>query len=187
MSQLFSPFTLRGLELRNRVVVSPMCQYSAEDGALGEWHLVHLGSRAVGGAGLVMIEATAVEPRGRISPEDSGIWAEKHVAPIARVARFVREQGAALGVQLAHAGRKASTRRPWEGHGPLPAANGGWEPVGASPIPFDEGWPVPRPLEASELREVPRLFADGARRALDAGVQVVEVHSAHGYLLHSFL
>ncbi|HZV03270.1 MAG TPA: NADH:flavin oxidoreductase/NADH oxidase [Planctomycetota bacterium] len=187
MSQLFSPFTLRGLELRNRVVVSPMCQYSAEDGALGDWHLVHLGARAVGGAGLVMIEATAVEPRGRISPEDSGIWAEKHVAPIARVARFVREQGAALGVQLAHAGRKASTRRPWEGHGPLPVSQGGWEPVGPSPIPFDEGWPVPRPLEASELREVPRLFALAARRALDAGVEVVEIHSAHGYLLHSFL
>ncbi len=187
MSQLFSPFTLRGLELRNRVVVSPMCQYSAEDGALTDWHLVHLGSRAVGGAGLVVIEATAVEPRGRISPEDSGIWAEKHVEPIARIARFVRAQGAALGVQLAHAGRKASTRRPWEGHGPLPVSEGGWEPVGPSPIPFDEGWPVPRPLEASELREVPRLFADAARRALDAGAQAVEIHSAHGYLLHSFL
>jgi 2,4-dienoyl-CoA reductase-like NADH-dependent reductase (Old Yellow Enzyme family) len=187
VSQLFSPFTLRGLTLRNRIVVSPMCQYSSEDGALTDWHFVHLGSRAVGGAGLVVIEASAVEARGRISPEDSGIWAEKHVAPVARVARFVREHGAAIGIQLAHAGRKASTRRPWEGHGPLGANQGAWQPVGPSPIPFDEGWQVPRELEESEVRLVPRLFVDAARRALDAGIQVVELHAAHGYLLHSFL
>jgi 2,4-dienoyl-CoA reductase-like NADH-dependent reductase (Old Yellow Enzyme family) len=187
MADLFSPLTLRGVTLRNRIVVSPMCQYSSDDGALTDWHLVHLGSRAVGGAGLVFVEATAVEPRGRISPQDSGLWGEKHVAPLARIARFVKEQGAAFGIQLAHAGRKASTRRPWEGHGPLAPAQGGWEPVGPSALPFDDGYPVPHPLDAGEVAAIPRLFADAARRALDAGTDVVEVHAAHGYLLHSFL
>jgi 2,4-dienoyl-CoA reductase-like NADH-dependent reductase (Old Yellow Enzyme family) len=187
MSQLFSPFEVRGLALRNRIVVSPMCQYSCRDGVLTDWHLVHLGSRAVGGAGLVFIEASAVEPRGRISPEDSGIWGEQHVPPIARIARFVNEQGARMGIQLAHAGRKASTRRPWDGHGPLAKEQGGWDVVGPSAIPFDEHYPVPHALEASELEAIPRLFADAARRSIEAGIQVIEVHAAHGYLLHSFL
>jgi 2,4-dienoyl-CoA reductase-like NADH-dependent reductase (Old Yellow Enzyme family) len=185
MSQLFTPFTLRGLTVRNRIVVSPMCQYSSDDGALTDWHLVHLGSRAVGGAGLVMIEATAVSPEGRISPWDSGIWAAKHIAPIERIARFVRSEGAALGLQLAHAGRKAGSRRPWEGGGPLPS--GGWIPVGPSAIPWGEGWPVPRALATDELPGIVNLFADAARRAMDAAIQVMEVHAAHGYLLHSFL
>lgn len=184
---LFTPFEVRGLTLRNRIVVSPMCQYSAEDGRLGDWHLVHLGARATGGAGLVIIEFTAVEPRGRISPHDSGLWSDAHGAPLARIARFVKEQGAAIGLQLAHAGRKASVRRPWEGGRPLPAGEGGWPVVGPSPVPFAEGHPVPVPLEGDELAAIPRRFAEAARRAVDAGVQLLEVHAAHGYLLHSFL
>lgn len=187
MSLLFTPLTLRGLTLRNRIVVSPMCQYSSEDGALTDWHLVHLGSRAVGGAGLVLIEATAVSPEGRISPWDSGIWAAKHVPPIERIARFVHSQGAALGIQLAHAGRKASARRPWEGGGPLPREQGAWLPVGPSALPWGEGWPVPRALATDELEGVVSLFVNGARRAMDAAIQVIEIHAAHGYLLHSFL
>src|SRR5436190_3078603 len=188
MAHLFSPFEIRGLTLRNRIVVSPMCQYSSRDGLLTEWHLVHLGSRAVGGAGLVMVEASGVEPRGRISPHDSGIWSEAHVAPLARIAEFIRGQGAAFGIQLAHAGRKASTRRPWEGHSLILPEQGGWTPVGPSAIPFEEGkYAVPHPLDLAELARIPTLFADAARRARDAGMQVVEVHAAHGYLLHSFL
>lgn len=185
---LFSPFEVRGVTLRNRIVVSPMCQYSSRDGLLTDWHLVHLGSRAVGGAGLVIIEASGVEPRGRISPHDAGIWSDDHVPMLARIAAFVRSQGAALGVQLAHAGRKASTRRPWDGYGLMRPEEGGWTPVGPSAIPFEEGKSaVPHALEPAEVAKVPGLFADAARRAQDAGIAVVEVHAAHGYLLHSFL
>src|SRR6202048_1214375 len=140
---LFQPFTVRDITFKNRIVVSPMCQYSSEDGFATDWHLVHLGSRAVGGAGLVIAEASAVEPRGRISPQDLGIWSDAHVTMLSRIAAFIASQGAVSGIQLAHAGRKASTARPWDGGKPLSSSEGGWQPVGPSPIPFDEGYPVP--------------------------------------------
>jgi 2,4-dienoyl-CoA reductase-like NADH-dependent reductase (Old Yellow Enzyme family) len=184
---LFSPLPLRGLVVRNRVAVSPMCQYSSTDGLATDWHLVHLGSRAVGGAGLVMTEATAVSPEGRISPEDLGIWSDRHIEPLARIVRFIRSQGAASGIQLAHAGRKAGTKRPWEGGAPLTAAEGGWTPIGPSPLPFSEGYTPPEELDEQGIQAVIRQFQEAARRAVAAGFDLIEIHSAHGYLLHSFL
>lgn len=186
-SLLFSPLTLRDVTLRNRIAVSPMCQYSARDGVPNEWHYVHLGSRAVGGAGLVIAEATAVEPRGRISPYCLGLWDDEQVEPFARIVRFIEAQGAAAGVQLAHAGRKASTRRPWEGGGPLPPAEGGWAVIGPSAVPHLPGGPVPEPMTRRDMVEVITAFRQAAERALAAGFRVVEVHAAHGYLLHEFL
>lgn len=183
MSALFSPWKLREVAFRNRIFVSPMCQYSSRDGHPTAWHLVHLGSRAVGGAACVIQEATAVRPEGRISPDDAGIWSDDHVASYAPIAAFVRERGAVPGIQLAHAGRKGSTDLPWRGGGPLPA----WTPVAPSAIPFDEGWPVPRALEGAEIGGLVQDFVSGARRALAAGFEVVEIHMAHGYLLHEFL
>src|SRR4051812_44480267 len=162
---LFSPLTLRGITLKNRIGVSPMCQYSSPDGLATDWHLVHLGSRAVGGAGLVMTEATAVTAQGRISPEDLGLWEDRHVEPLARVVRFLRNHGAASGVQLAHAGRKASVRRPWEGGGPLKPGEGAWPVVGPSPVAFDEGWPVPQALDEQGIRDVVAAFRRAALRA----------------------
>jgi 2,4-dienoyl-CoA reductase-like NADH-dependent reductase (Old Yellow Enzyme family) len=185
MSSLFSPLHIREVTLRNRVVVSPMCEYSSEDGFANDWHVVHLGSRAVGGAGLVLTEAIAVTPEGRISPQDLGIWKDAHVEGLARIARFCAQHGAAFGTQLAHAGRKGSTKRPWDGGGA--AAAGGWTPVGPSAIPFDATYPVPRALDAAGIDAIVRAFADGARRTLDAGGSVIELHAAHGYLLHQFL
>ncbi len=187
MSALFSPLTQRGVTLRNRIVVSPMCQYSCTDGMATDWHVVHLGSRAVGGAAVVMAEATSVEARGRISPEDLGIWQEAQVEPLARVARFVRGQGAVPAVQLAHAGRKASTARPWAGDQPLTPAQGGWPVVGPSALPFAPGHPVPAELDAAGLAEIVRAFVAAAKRSLAAGFELIEIHSAHGYLLHQFL
>ncbi len=190
MPELFDPFALRGLTLRNRVGVSPMCQYSAHDGEVNDWHLVHLGSRAVGGAGLIIAEATAVQAAGRITPEDAGLWRDGHIEPWARVTRFVIQMGAAPGIQLAHAGRKASTLRPWAPNrqrGTLTTEQGGWPIVGPSAVPFTDGYATPRELSASELRELVHDFAAAARRAVLAGFQLVEVHAAHGYLLHSFL
>jgi 2,4-dienoyl-CoA reductase-like NADH-dependent reductase (Old Yellow Enzyme family) len=184
---LFSPLALRGLTLRNRAGVSSMCQYSSDDGFATDWHLVHLGSRAVGGAGLVMSEAAAVEPRGRISPFDLGIWKDQHLPALERIARFVAAQGAAPGVQLAHAGRKAAVARPWEGGKPLDDAQGGWPVVAPSAVPFDEQYRVPRALDGDGIAAVVASFAAAARRALAAGFQVVEVHAAHGYLIHEFL
>lgn len=187
---LFSPFSLRDVTLRNRIGVSPMCQYSAEDGFAGDWHLVHLGAFAVGGAGLVMSEATAVVPEGRISPQDLGLWKDGHVAPLRRITDFVRGQGAVPAIQLAHAGRKASTWRPWEAAGKPPAIppeQGGWEAVAPSPIRFADGYPQPRELDEAGIRRVVDAFAAAARRARDAGFDAVELHAAHGYLLHSFL
>ncbi|MGA7964542.1 MAG: NADH:flavin oxidoreductase/NADH oxidase [Gammaproteobacteria bacterium] len=187
-SRLFSPFTLRGIAFRNRIFVSPMCQYSSHDGAPIDWHLVHLGSRAVGGAGLVMVEATAVTPGGRISPEDSGIWDDAHVAPFRRIAEFIEAQGAVPAMQLAHAGRKASTEVPWQGGGPLPVADArSWRPVAPSAMPFTPDHPLPHALEADELDELVKAFAAAARRAWDAGFRTIELHAAHGYLLHEFL
>jgi 2,4-dienoyl-CoA reductase-like NADH-dependent reductase (Old Yellow Enzyme family) len=189
MSLLFQPLTLRQLTLPNRIVVSPMCQYSAaEDGLATDWHLVHLGSRAVGGAGLVIFEATAVLPEGRISPHDLGIWSDAHIEPLRRITAFVESQGALAGIQLAHAGRKASTWQPWLGkHGSVPAREGGWLPVGPSPLAFDPQRAVPAELDEAGIAEVVRAFVEGAERARAAGFKVAEVHAAHGYLLHQFL
>ena len=187
MSALLEPLTLRGVTFRNRAWVSPMCQYSAVDGMPQDWHLVHLGSRAVGGAGLVMTEATAVSPEGRISPWDTGIWSDEHAAAWARVAAFVETQGAVAGMQLAHAGRTASTQRPWEGHGYVPAAEGGWSPTyGPSAVAYG-ALPPPVALDGAGLAKVRDDFVAGAQRARSAGFRVAEVHAAHGYLLHEFL
>jgi len=187
-AELFSPFTLRGVTFRNRIALAPMCQYSAEDGMANDWHLVHLGARALGGVGLLLAEATAVLPEGRITPQDLGIWKDEQVEPLARVTDFIREQGGVPGIQLAHAGRKASSARPWEGGKPVGPDAGGWAPIwGASPIPFSEEYPSPTPLEGGELSGIVEAFVKGAERALKAGFQVVEIHGAHGYLLHSFL
>ena len=185
---LFTPLELRGVTLRNRVAMSPMCQYSAEEGRANDWHLVHLGSRAVGGAGLVVFEATAVEPEGRITPGDLGLWEDGQIEPLARVVRFVEAHGAVACLQLAHAGRKASTRAPWvEGGAPLAPEQGGWKVVAPSAVPFAPGHPVPRALDADGLRRIPRLFADAVGRALRAGFRALELHFAHGYLVHEFL
>ncbi|RDI70937.1 NADH:flavin oxidoreductase/NADH oxidase [Halopelagius longus] len=187
---LFTPLTLRGTELPNRVMVSPMCQYSAEDGLVSDWHLVHLGSRAVGGAGVVMTEATAVSPRGRISPGDVGIWSDEHADELARIADFVRSQGSVPAIQLAHAGRKASKRPPWEGSAPIPEEEGGWEVLAPSddPYPYEEGEaPETRAMTEGDIDAVLDQFRAAAERALDAGFEIAEVHAAHGYLLHEFL
>ncbi|HST89262.1 MAG TPA: NADH:flavin oxidoreductase/NADH oxidase, partial [Ktedonobacterales bacterium] len=187
--QLFRPFQARGITLRNRLVVSPMCQYSCEarDGRATDWHLVHLGALATGGAGIVFVEASAVAARGRISPFDMGIWDDDQIAPLARVARFVRGTGAHVGIQLAHAGRKASVRRPWEGGKPLPAAEGAWPIIAPSPLPFAPGYQTPEPLTVSQIHDIVASFARAAERALAAGFELIELHAAHGYLLHQFL
>ncbi|AEV15362.1 MAG: NADH:flavin oxidoreductase/NADH oxidase [Thermus sp.] len=183
MSLLFSPLTLRGLRLKNRLAMSPMCQYSATaEGQVTDWHLLHYPTRALGGVGLVLVEATAVLPEGRISPLDLGIWSEDHLPGLKELARRIREAGAVPGIQLAHAGRKAGTTPPWEGGKPL-----GWRVVGPSPLPFAEGYPVPEALDEAGMERVLEAFVQGARRALRAGFQVVELHMAHGYLLSSFL
>ncbi|MBX3227806.1 MAG: NADH:flavin oxidoreductase/NADH oxidase [Labilithrix sp.] len=184
---LFEPLALRGVTLANRIVVSPMCQYSAEDGHPGTWHLVHLGSRAVGGAALVFTEATAVEPRGRISPADTGIWSDAHAESWAPIARFIAAHGAVPAMQLAHAGRKASTAPPWDGGKEVPPAAGGWQPVAPSALPFADGYPLPAALTRAEIDGVVEAFAAAAARAVAAGFRVVEIHAAHGYLLHEHL
>ena len=164
-----------------------MCQYSCQDGFVTDWHVVHLGSRAIGGASLVIMEATAVEARGRISPADAGIWKDEHVTALSAVQRFIRQNGSIAGIQLAHAGRKASTRPPWEGGTSITPGDLGWLPVAPSPIPFLEGDPVPQELSLDEIGEITQAFTSGARRALEAGFQVAEIHGAHGYLIHEFL
>ena len=187
MSQLFSPFSLQGVTFRNRVFVSPMCQYSSADGFPSDWHLVHLGSRAVGGAGLVIMEATAVAPEGRISPDDCGIWSDAHAEAYRRITAFVEGAGAVAGIQLAHAGRKASTAAPWKGGGPVAPGPDGWTPVGPSPLPFAPGYTTPLELTPGEVESLPGLFAAAAVRSAVAGFRVAELHMAHGYLLHQFL
>lgn len=188
MSLLLEPYTLRQLTLPNRIAVSPMCQYSSVDGLANDWHLVHLGSRAVGGAGLVITEATAVTDDGRITPQDLGLWKDEQIEGLQRITRFITAQGSVAGIQLAHAGRKASTWRPWLGkHGSVPQSEGGWTPVGPSAIAFDPQHTVPVQLSESQIQDVIQAFVDAARRSLIAGFKVVEVHAAHGYLLHQFL
>lgn len=184
---LFEPYKIRDVTLRNRIAVSPMCQYSSDDGFASDWHLVHLGSRAVGGAGLVFTEAAAVEPRGRISPQDLGIWKDEHVEMLSRIARFVQAQGAVPAMQVAHAGRKASTRRPWESPpGAIAPEDGGWIPVGPTTAPFAPNYPVPTELSEREIGTIVRAFADAVQRALGAGFRLIELHFAHGYLAHEF-
>lgn len=185
--KLFSPLVLRGVEFRNRIFVSPMCQYCCTDGIPGDWHLVHLGSRAVGGAGLVVAEATAVSPEGRISPWDTGLWNDAQSSAFERIAAFIKAQGSVPGIQLAHAGRKASTEVPWRGRLVVQPSDGGWPPVAPSPLPFEAADPAPRALSVPEIAELVGCFAEAAERALTAGFMVVEIHMAHGYLLHEFL
>lgn len=185
---LFDPLRLRDVQFRNRIAVSPMCQYSSQDGFADDWHLVHLGSRAVGGAGLVIAEASAVVPEGRISPQDLGIWKPEHVPFLSRITRFIDAQGSVAGIQLAHAGRKASTYRPWSGSGMVPPGEGGWTDVVApSAIRFAPDYPEPVALDKNGIRNVIDAFAEATGRSLEAGFRVVEIHAAHGYLLHQFL
>ena len=187
MAYLFDPLPIRGITLPNRIAVSPMCEYSSQDGFANDWHLVHLGSRAVGGAGLIFTEATAVTSEGRISPEDLGIWSDAHIEFLARIVRFLRSQGAIPGMQLAHAGRKGSTHRPWGGSGAIPLNQGGWIPLAPSAVAYSETYPKPRAATKEEISSVIDAFAQAASRALEAGFQVLEIHAAHGYLIHEFL
>jgi len=182
-----SPLTIRGVTIPNRIGMSPMCQYCAKNGYPDDWHLVHLGSRAVGGTGLVMVEATAVTPEGRITPGDLGFWDDDQIEPYARIARFLKSQGAVPAIQLAHAGRKASCHAPWEGGAPLAPNEGAWQTLGPSPIAFAPGHPVPKAATLDDIRSVIDAFVAATRRAVEAGYQVIELHSAHGYLLHEFL
>ena len=187
MSKLFEKLKLREIEFRNRIWVSPMCQYSSENGMPTDWHLVHLGSRAVGGAGLVIMEATAVSPEGRISPADAGIWSDAHAEAYARITRFIKSQGAVAGIQLAHAGRKASTAEPWNGGKKVDEKDGGWEVIGPSAIAFADSYPNPREMTKTDFEKVKNDFVAAVGRSLDAGFEVIEIHAAHGYLLQEFL
>jgi len=184
---LLTPLVIRDVTFRNRIAVAPMCQYSAEDGFANDWHLVHLGSRAVGGAGHVMVEATAVAPEGRITPGDLGIWSQAQIEPLERVAKFIKSQRSVAGIQLAHAGRKASCEPPWKGGRALGRDAGVWPVVGPSAIPFDDKSPVPAPLGGEAIEAILAAFESAAWRALEAGFEVIEIHAAHGYLLHEFL
>jgi 2,4-dienoyl-CoA reductase-like NADH-dependent reductase (Old Yellow Enzyme family) len=187
MTKLFSPLTIKGVTLKNRIGVSPMCQYSAVDGFANDWHLVNLGSRAVGGAALLIAEATGVSPEGRISPEDLGLWKDEHIEKLKQITSFIKQQGGVAGIQLAHAGRKGSTQTPWLGRGAVEIKDGGWVPVAPSPIAFSAKYPMPVGLDERGLRKVVDDFAAATRRALEAGFEVIEVHASHGYLLHQFL
>ncbi len=185
--KLFSGLTLRKLEFKNRIFVSPMCQYSCENGMATDWHLVHLGSRAVGGAALVMTEATAVSPEGRISPDDLGIWSDEHIQPLKRITSFIKAQGAVPGIQLAHAGRKASTYAPWLGGKPVEKGAKAWQTIAPSPVPFADSYQAPLEMTQDKIDEVVSQFSAAVRRSIEAGFEVVEIHMAHGYLLHEFL
>ncbi|MFT3744931.1 MAG: NADH:flavin oxidoreductase/NADH oxidase [Pyrinomonadaceae bacterium] len=187
MSKLFSELKIRDTTFRNRLWVSPMCQYSSDDGLPTDWHLVHLGSRAAGGAGAVIVEATAVSPEGRISPSDSGIWSDVHAEEFLRITRFIKDQGSVPGIQIAHAGRKASTAAPWNGGKKVEIEDGGWEVVAPSAIAFDDDYPMPREMDANDIEKVRNDFVSAAIRSVNAGFEVIELHAAHGYLLHEFL
>jgi 2,4-dienoyl-CoA reductase-like NADH-dependent reductase (Old Yellow Enzyme family) len=184
---LLSPLELRGLTLPNRIGMSPMCQYSAYNGLANDWHMVHLGSRAAGGCGLIFVEATAVMAQGRITPGDMGLWTDEHIAPLAKIAAFIHSLGSTPAIQLAHAGRKASCDVPWKGGARLHAAEGGWETIAPSALPFNENDPYPQALSSEGIAEIIKAFASAARRALQAGFKIIEIHAAHGYLLHEFL
>jgi 2,4-dienoyl-CoA reductase-like NADH-dependent reductase (Old Yellow Enzyme family) len=184
---LFSPLTIRGLTLKNRIAMSPMCQYSSRDGLANDWHLVHIGSRAVGGVALAVVEATAVLPEGRITPDDMGIWSDAHIAPLAKIAAFVESQLAVPAIQLAHAGRKASRVAPFKGPRTLAPDEGGWQVFGPSDVPFDESFAMPQALDHAGIDRIVDAWEAAARRALMAGFRLIEIHSAHGYLLHQFL
>jgi 2,4-dienoyl-CoA reductase-like NADH-dependent reductase (Old Yellow Enzyme family) len=185
---LFAPLAIRDITLANRIAVSPMCEYSSDDGFANDWHLVHLGSRAVGGAGLVMTEASAVEADGRITTSDLGLWKPGHIEPLKRITSFIKSQGSVAGIQLAHAGRKASTHTPWDGGGSIaPGQPNGWQVAAPSEVPFFEGDPVPRELTTADIQRLVAAFAAAAQRALAAGFEVIEIHGAHGYLIHQFL
>lgn len=186
-SKLFEKYKIRGIEFRNRIWVSPMCQYSSEDGLPTDWHLVHLGSRAVGGAGLVIQEATAVSPEGRISPSDAGIWSDAHVEAYKKITKFIKENGAIAGIQLAHAGRKASTAEPWNGGKIVDEGYGGWEVLAPSAIQFADDYPNPREMTKADIEKATDDFIEAAKRAVESGFEVVEIHAAHGYLFHEFL
>jgi len=187
-TNLFAPLAIRTVTLASRIAVSPMCEYSSEDGFANDWHLVHLGSRAVGGAGLVMTEATAVEADGRITAQDLGIWKSEHIPLFRRITSFIKSQGSVPGIQLAHAGRKASTQAPWDGGAYLaPGQPGGWQAVAPSSVPFLDGGPLPRELTTGDIGHVVEAFAAATHRALEAGFEVIEIHAAHGYLIHQFL
>ena len=187
MSKLFEKYKIRGITFRNRIWVSPMCQYSSEDGLPTDWHLVHLGSRAVGGAGLVIQEATGVSPEGRISPKDAGIWSDAHTEAYKKITSFIKSQGSVAGIQLAHAGRKASTAEPWNGGKKIDEKSGGWEVVAPSAIAFNEFYPTPREMTLADIEKVTTDFVTAAKRAVEAGFEVIEIHAAHGYLFHEFL
>lgn len=187
MSLLYSPLKLRELTLPNRIVVSPMCQYHSVEGMANDWHLVHLGSRAVGGAGLVFTEAAAVLPEGRISPDDLGIWSDSHIEPLKRITSFIHAQGSISGIQLAHAGRKASTAPPWEDRHQVDANNRGWQTVAPSPIPFNENDSLPKELSIDDIHRVVNSFADAAERSVKSGFDTIEIHGAHGYLINQFM
>ena len=187
MPSLFDPFVSRGVTLPNRIVVSPMCQYSSDNGFAHDWHLVNVGSRAVGGAGLVFTEAAAVTADGRITPEDLGIYLDAHVEMLGRIVRFVHSQGSLAGSQIAHAGRKGSTQRPWDGNDGVPPEQGGWQPVAPTEAPFNATYPVPRALRTDEIPGIVNAFREAAKRALAADYDVLELHAAHGYLMHEFL
>ena len=187
MSSLFQEFRLKDVTLRNRIAVAPMCQYSSDNGFPNDWHFVHLGSRAVGGAGLVIVEATAVSPEGRISPADSGIYLDDHIEPFARLSRFMKEHGAVPGIQIAHAGRKASANKPWEGDDHIESGQGGWDTIAPSPIAFGGTLPkVPKEMSQDDITRIREAFVAAARRALAAGYEWLELHFAHGYLAHEF-
>ena len=187
MSKLFTPLKMRSIEFKNRIFVSPMCQYSSDDGMPNDWHLVHLGSRAVGGAAMVMVEATAISPEGRISPWDSGMWTDEQATAFTRITQFISGQNCVPAIQLAHAGRKAATDAPWRGGQAFPVAQGGWLPIAPSPLAFSEASPIPREMTPTEIDGLTGQFVAAARRSLEAGFQVLELHMAHGYLLHEFL
>ena len=187
MSKLFFPLTIGNITLRNRIVTSPMCQYSATDGFANDWHLVHLGTRASGGVGMVIAEATAISPEGRITPGDLGLWSDRHIDGLRRIVNFIHSQGAVAAIQIAHAGRKASCAVPWKGGQQLNEQNGGWQTVAPGNLPFHEGERTPQPLSREGIQKVINGFASAARRSLAAGFRVIEIHSAHGYLLHEFL
>lgn len=184
---LFTSLEIRGTRFKNRIAVSPMCQYSSVDGFANDWHLVHLGSRATGGAALIMQEATAISPKGRISPDDMGLWKDEQVEPLKRITRFIKKQGSVPGIQLAHAGRKASIVSPWKGGKVLDPSEGGWTTLAPSPIPFRDTDPVPQEMSLSEIDQTKKDFIAAAARSFDAGFEVIEIHAAHGYLLNSFL